>query len=280
MKKILVLSGGGSHGSFEMGVVSRLIQDDKGGWDLITGVSAGSINGSYLCSIDKKREKEFIKDFKVLWSNLKNKDIFEGEYFFNGLSMYNSNKYKAKLEEIFQDKLPKRPLIISGTSLNTSKSKIFNFKDIKTYGFVDPIMCSSSVPIVFQPYNFLDDMFVDGGLTSNVLLVEAINYCLKYFPKETIHIDVIICTKFIETEKIDKDKFHFNNLIQRLISIVEQEIEYFELLKTAKFPCKIDITVYEQKENSKYSFLDFDHGEEQFNSGFTLENVNKYKIEI
>ncbi len=280
MKKILVLSGGGSHGSFEMGVVSRLIQDNKGGWDLITGVSAGSINGSYLCTIDKKREKEFIKDFKVLWSNLKNKDIFEGEYFFNGLSMYNSNKYKTKLEEIFENKLPKRPLILSSTSLNTSKSKIFNFKDIKTYGFVDPIMCSSSVPLVFQPYNFLDDMFVDGGLTSNVLLIEAVNYCLKYFPKEPIHIDVIICTKLLETEKIDKDKFHFNNLLQRLIGIIEQQIEYFELLKTEKFPCKIDITVYEQKENSKYSFLDFDHGEEQFNSGFSFENVKEYKLEI
>jgi predicted acylesterase/phospholipase RssA len=280
MKKILVLSGGGSHGSFEMGVVSKLIQDDKGGWDLITGVSAGSINGSYLCTIDKKREKEFIKDFKVLWANLKNKDIFEGEYFFNGLSMYNSNKYKCKLEEIFENKLPKRPLIISSTSLNTSRSKIFNFKDIKTYGFVDPIMCSSSVPLVFQPYNFLDDMFVDGGLTSNVLLIEAVNYCLKYFPTETIHIDVVICTKLIETEKIDKDKFHFNNLLQRLIGIVEQQIEYFELLKNEKFPCKIDITVYEQKENSKYSFLDFDHGEEQFNSGFTFENVKEYKLEI
>ena len=38
--------------------------------------------------------------------------------------------------------------------------------------------------------------------------------------------------------------------------------------------------VLEQKENSKYSFLDFDHGEEQFNSGFTFENVKEYNLEI
>ena len=41
--KILSLSGGGVYGAFEMGIVSKLLENNKT-WDLFTGVSAGSLN--------------------------------------------------------------------------------------------------------------------------------------------------------------------------------------------------------------------------------------------
>ena len=45
--RILALSGGGAHGSFEVGVINHL--DTMGySWDIITGVSVGSINVGML----------------------------------------------------------------------------------------------------------------------------------------------------------------------------------------------------------------------------------------
>ena len=180
MKKILVLSGGGSHGCFEMGIVSRLIQDGNGYWDLITGVSAGSLNACYLSTIKKEDEKTNIDEFKKLWVNVKNSDVYRTECFLNGLSVYNTDPFKKQLD-IFNDREPVRPVIIGTTSLSTSSSQIFTEKDIYEYGFKDLIMCSTAIPILFPPYPFLDDVFVDGGITSNILLYDAINYCLKKY---------------------------------------------------------------------------------------------------
>ena len=278
MKKILVLSGGGSRGSFEMGIVSKLISEGKGGWDLITGVSAGSLNTSYLSTIDKNNEMQNIQEFKRLWSDLKNKDVFQSEYFINGLSMYNSDKFKQKIVEIYKDKKPIRPIMISATSLSKGQSVIFDNDDILNYGFVDVIMSSSTIPILFQPYSFLDDMFIDGGFTSNVLLYEAVNYCFKNYSSEEVQIDIIVCGKKLDPETINKDNISFKILLNRIKDIITQQVEYFELLKNIKFPCKIKATVYEEKHDSPISFLNFDCGEKLFDDGFNFTNVETYEI--
>lgn len=278
MKKILVLSGGGSRGSFEMGIVSKLISEGKGGWDLITGVSAGSLNSSYLSTIDKNNEKEYIQEFKKLWADLKNKDVFQSEYFLNGLSMYTSDKFKKKIVEIYNNKKPIRPIMISSTSLSKGESVIFNNDDINKYGFVDIIMASSTIPILFQPYSFLDDMFIDGGFTSNILFYEAVNYCFENYSSEEVQIDIIVCGKKLEPKTIDKENISFKILMSRIKDILMQQVEYFELLKNIKFPCKIKATVYEEKNDSPISFLNFDFGEQLFNDGFNFTNVETYEI--
>ena len=137
-------------------------------------------------------------------------------------------------------------------------------------------MSSATIPILFQPYFFLDDTFIDGGFTSNIAFYDTVNYCLKNFPNESIHIDMVICGKEIAKEVINKDNLTFKKLLEKTLGIVKQQVEYSELFKNMKFPCNIDITVYEQKVESSISFLDFDHGEELFNSGYTFENVKIY----
>lgn len=279
MRKILVLSGGGSHGCFEMGIVSRLIQDGKGSWDLITGVSAGSINACYLSTIKQENEKNNIDEFKKLWVDIKNSDVYKNEYFLNGLSLFNTDPFKKQLD-IFKDKEPVRPVIIGTTSLSTSVSQIFTNKDIYEYGFKDLIMCSTAIPILFPPYPFMDDVFVDGGITSNILLYDAINYCLKKYPEEKVHIDVIVCGKKVSSEKINKDNLNFTKLLEKLKDVVTQQVEYSEIIKNIDFPSNITITVYEEKEEIPIGFLNYEQGEVLWDQGFSFSNVNKYDIEI
>jgi predicted acylesterase/phospholipase RssA len=279
MRKILVLSGGGAFGCYEMAVVSALILEGKGSWDMITGVSAGSFNASYLSTIEKDKEVDNIDLFKKLWCDIKNSDVFQKKYFLNGLSAYDSDKYKKTVKSIYDDKIPVRPVMISATSLNTSASRIFTNKDIEEYGFSDIVMCSSSIPILFQPYFFLDEFFIDGGFTSNILLDESINYCLQNFPNEEVQIDVIVCSKKLDPEIIDKNNLNMTKLIEKLIGIIEQQVEYFEIMKTIKTPPNIKIKVYEPINKPNISFLDFDKSEELWNYGFDLANIHTYIIE-
>ena len=277
MKNILILSGGGSHGSFEMGVVSKLINDGKGSWDLITGVSAGSINGCYLSTIEKNDEINNIDIFKNLWLSINNKVVYKNEYFFNGLSLFNSDKIKSKLSPIFQDKIPLRPVLAGATSLINSSQTIFNNEDFEKYGFTDIIMSSISIPYLFQPYAFNGDVFVDGGLTSNVLFDDAINYCIKNFPDESIHVDVVVSGKLQEPAQLDN--LNFITFTERIVNIIFNQFEYSEIIKNIDFPSKFDITVYEQA-NASVSFLDFDKAEQLWDEGYTFSNVKTYNIEL
>ena len=241
MKKILVLSGGGSFGCFEMAVVSALILEGKGSWDMCTGVSAGSFNASFLSCVEKDKEIDNIGLFKKLWCDIKNSDVFQKEYFFNGLSYYTSDRYKKTVTEIYKNKIPVRPIMISATSLIKSSSVIFTNKDVEKHGFIDIVMASSSIPFIFQPYYFSDDYFIDGGFTSNILLDEAINYCIENYPTEDVQIDVIVCSKKIKSETLNKNNLNIPKLVEKVIGIIEQQMEYFEIIKNIKFPKNVKI---------------------------------------
>jgi len=274
MKKILVLSGGGSLGTFEAAIISQLILQGKGGWDLITGVSAGSINASYLSTIDKNKEIDNIDIFKNLWCSIKNNDVFNPELFFNGLSMFNTDKYKCIMETIFKDRKILRPIMINTTSLNTSTSKIFTEQDIEKYGFIDIIMSSSSIPILFPPYRFMNDFFIDGGFSSNIVLDQAIKYSLNHFSDDEVEIDVIICSSFIDKEVITEKELNFKKLIEKIIGIIEQQMEYFEVLEKMDIPSNIKINVYQPKNKLPISFLNFDNGEELWKLGSDFKNIS------
>ena len=274
MKRILVLSGGGSYGAFEAGIVANLIENNKGSWDFITGVSAGSLNASYLSTIDKDSEKDNIDRIKSFWFEIKNEDVFKDEFFLNGLSMYNSNKFKNKIQNVFKELSPKRPVLIGSTSLSKCKSQTFSNDDIIEHGFTEPIMCSVSIPIVFQPYSFLNDMFIDGGFTSNILFNEAVNYAIKNYPGEDIQIDVIVCGRQIKEEDVNKDNINLTKLLEKIANIAVQQVEYSEIINKVDVPIYINVVLYERKNETDISFLDFDKSEELWNQGYTMSNVN------
>ena len=72
-------------------------------------------------------------------------------------------------------------------------------------------------------------------------------------------------------------KLNIIKLIERLISIIKQQIEYSELLQNINdLKEKIIINVYEQNHDSNISMLDFTNTEELWNEGYTMSNVNIY----
>ena len=271
---VLTLSGGGVYGSFEAGVISKLFETGSI-YDIITGVSAGSLNTAYLSSIKSGEEKYHTTEFKNLWTSIKTNDIIHNIYFLNGLSLYDNKPIKAKLNEIFKNVTTIRDIKIGTTSLIDGTSRIFNKTDVVNYGLIDILMSSIAIPIALPPYPFLNDIFVDGGLTSNILLNEGINYCVDNFPLENIYVDVIVCGKKIG--KYESLTMNIKDIIERIISIISEQVEYSELLHPV-LENNVFIRVFEQQHQDSYSLLDFDAAEILYNEGYNFTNVNVYWI--
>lgn len=65
----LALSGGGSHGSYEAGVLWSLVKGKPNDfkWDVITGVSAGSINALAISAFKIGDEMNMIEFLTETW---------------------------------------------------------------------------------------------------------------------------------------------------------------------------------------------------------------------
>lgn len=79
MCRVLVLSGGGSNGAWEAGVLYGMLNEGNPAdyeWDVVTGVSAGSINTSAIAGWNKGEETEMVSWLSDLWKNLRTDDVW------------------------------------------------------------------------------------------------------------------------------------------------------------------------------------------------------------
>ena len=77
--RALVLSGGGSNGAWEAGVIYGFANYGNPSdfeWDVISGVSAGSINALAISVQPIGQEKSMSEWLSNLWRNLKSSDVF------------------------------------------------------------------------------------------------------------------------------------------------------------------------------------------------------------
>ena len=138
-------------------------------------------------------------------------------------------------------------------------------------------MSSTAIPIYFPPYKFNNDVYVDGGLTSNILIYEGIDYCLKNFSNESINVDVVVCGGELGIDYDVINNFSFITVVKRLISILTQQTEYYEILSRILIEKPIvNITIYEIKDGMPVSFTDFDKSEYLWNQGYNFTNVRTY----
>lgn len=181
---------------------------------------------------------------------------------------------KTTLQRIFANKKIIRPIIISATSLKNANHTYFYKENIEKDGYIDILMSSTAIPLLFPPYPYNDDYYVDGGLSSNIILNEAIKYCDKYYPNETIYIDMLVCGK-----KIPKDytfTLTFYHLINRLITIITQQVEYEQLLDFITDDNKrndINLRIFQEKDEIPINILNFNENDYLYSLGYNFNNV-------
>jgi predicted patatin/cPLA2 family phospholipase len=193
--RILALSGGGAHGSFEVGIIEKLTNMGYN-WDVITGVSVGSINAGLLSMYTNTEQNIAIEKLKSLWFSLNNKKVYTVNLnpIFDGSLYDNKPLYNTLYSILNKYNYTRREIFISATEVNSGYYRTFTNSDMpNTKTMVDIIISSSSIPIYFPPKLMNGKYYMDGGLFSNILIEPAVNYCLKK-NKTNIIIDAILAS--------------------------------------------------------------------------------------
>jgi len=76
---VLVLEAGGDRGSYQAGALRELVDllpADEVAYDVVTGISVGSINGLVFSSFEKGKEKEAVDFLDSVWNEVQRKDIW------------------------------------------------------------------------------------------------------------------------------------------------------------------------------------------------------------
>jgi NTE family protein len=171
---IFVLGGGGSRGACGVGVVRALLEAGIKP-DGLVGCSSGAFNAVALAW---KPDLATIDQLARVWSSIRSRDLFDR----NPLRM--AYRYVRSRNSFFDSRylrtlaamnLPATfeqltlPCAVIATNLTRARKEIFTSGSVP-----DAVAASSAIPGLFNPYRIGNEEFVDGAVTENVGLAEAI----------------------------------------------------------------------------------------------------------
>jgi len=218
--KSLVLSGGGSFGSFEAGVLYAIFY--KVHFDKIYGTSVGALNSVLMAQAYLDGKPDILRN---TWINIikKDNDVYNKKiirliigrppYDFSPLRNFFKNNIDIKSILKMDKKINLTATdLISGLPITFS-----NQNGLTEEEFIDAAIGSASVPPLFPPVKLKKFVLVDGGIRDNVPLANVIDN------KEKDSILVILCRDEKMEEKPDK----YNGVLkisERSIDIMVNEI--------------------------------------------------------
>ncbi len=256
MKDIaLVIGGGGAKGLCGIGVIDRLLELGADP-DYIVGTSIGAMIGAcvayeYDTDYIKKIFKQNLgkKFLKLLDINIINKSLIKGEKIEETFNVFFMG---AKIEE-----LPKKFECVS-TKLIDGSRYVFSKGDL-----TKAVRASISLPGVFEPVKEGDNYLIDGGVSSPVPILRAVE---KGYKK-------IIVINFLNHSKESNDPDLIKTLSASAIHI--QNNIFKEQLKEAKR--KADIFLIEPDTSDK-NILDFFSIDSSFEYGRNLMDKKMNEI--
>lgn len=267
--RILSMSGGGSHGAFEMGVVTRLTESEEWKpWDVHLGVSAGSLGVVGLLKDDYETNMVKVKN---IWSGITTKDVIEPLKSKNSFSG-NDKIYKLINETYYS--LTGNPSsgvfqvgvtdLISGEFISLPlKPNLPNL----TY-----VLASTSIPLVFPPsvIQWKDKriMAVDGGLQKNEYYLSSLQYCP---PKSTSYIIDLIFANY-EPDSFNPTSWNLWNIATRSIELITNDFDdlYFKDIGECSGwgGLKLEVRIHQPTIPITINGLDFNYGSLLWNLGY------------
>eukprot|EP00824_Muranothrix_gubernata_P010132 TRINITY_DN22986_c0_g2_i1.p1 TRINITY_DN22986_c0_g2~~TRINITY_DN22986_c0_g2_i1.p1 ORF type:complete len:336 (+),score=81.67 TRINITY_DN22986_c0_g2_i1:3-1010(+) len=205
--RALALGGGGDRGAFQVGAIQALVDHvpDNIHWQVVTGISAGSINAATV-SMFKIGDEHSASDFLLhQWHSITKEDVYcdwpggiaQGFLFKSGL--FDTTPLRGYLKDrLDYDKLRQsgRKLIVGASSLSKGKYEVFYGEDDD---ILDGVMASSAVPGVFPNIHVRGEAYVDGGVEYMTPISDAVAKCKEV--AEDVTVDVILCIGFYVPEE-------------------------------------------------------------------------------
>jgi NTE family protein len=163
----LILPGGGNRGAIQAGALLALFERGFAP-ELIVGVSAGAINGSYLAfhpSLDG------VHEIHEIWRSLTARNLFGTRIpsvrRLWALAAGRTAAFKNDgMEHLLVKHLPSRqfenttvPLVVIATHLETGTARALDSGDL-----VKAVLASAALPSILPPVAFDGELLVDGGI--------------------------------------------------------------------------------------------------------------------
>lgn len=208
MRRALVISGGGSKGSFSAGAAWQLIHE-RGLWfDVVSGVSIGAINTAMLA---QARTHDELKDLAGLlgeaWFSIKGKrDIYRNWYSWAPdwlnvaltLIFQKPAIYKVNGRKLIERYVEPARLANSGVQGFVGwvelRSGVYH-ETVITGGNAQPVdyvMASGAIPMTFPPIKLPEGQGVDGGVREGTPLAGAIDLLSALWPDDELAIYVLV----------------------------------------------------------------------------------------
>ena len=206
--RALCLEGGGDAGSWQAGVISGFVKNlpaSEVQYDVISGISVGSMNGLYIATYPKGSEPQMVDDLLSRWRDLSRDKVFKPwsgfyavsmiEAFLNKPSILDNSPLKDSLDDYMKDKEIYRKLSIGITDATNADVLIFDLDEIPKANITQLILDSTSMPAVF-PYQIKEELvLMDGGVMINIDVHSAVRRCKELgFEDKDIIVDAILPT--------------------------------------------------------------------------------------
>lgn len=201
-------------GSYQVGVLKSFVDylpAEDIVYDVITGVSVGSINAMAIALHEKGNEKAAIDWMINLWGQLQASNIYtnwplgiiQGLLYKEGIwNNLGEVEYLNRTLDSFPARKLYRKLEISTVDLDTGYRVRFN-ESLKYSEISTIVRASSSMPFAFPHTHYNNRTYVDGGTIWNLDLDGAIIRCLEEVEEQDIIVDVIMCNSAQNVSETD-----------------------------------------------------------------------------
>lgn len=196
--RALVLSGGGSKGAYQVGAMRYLTETLGRSWDIVSGVSVGALNGSFISQYEKDFQEQGAKDLETLWKTIKgNRSIYRSHTLGQLGKMLEGGLFSTKpLRDMIHDNCNHEKIKSSGVKLQIGAISCttgeFRCVDESNEKLHEWIIASSAFPVAFPPVHIDGDTWTDGGIGKYSPITSVLE-----FADELVEID------FISTEPIE-----------------------------------------------------------------------------
>jgi NTE family protein len=175
MTTAFVLSGGGSLGSIQVGMLLGLTEAGIKP-DLIVGTSVGALNGGWIAA---RPDHDGALALADLWRTLSRREVFPahpGLGFLGFLGQRQHLVHNTGIRNLLARNLRFRRLEDAPTPLHVVATDVLSGQDVllSSGDAVDAILASAAIPAVFPPVRIDGRDLVDGGVVNNTPLSHAV----------------------------------------------------------------------------------------------------------
>jgi hypothetical protein len=279
----LAFRGGGSFGAVEAGLLSRVLEQQAlENASVMTGISAGGLNVGFLASYMQAGSslKDSVAALGSLYGSLTDQNVYSFNPFksLQSWSWYQTSPLNTTIRSVLEPlhTITVAPKTLIGTSnLMTGMLEVVEYTELQSLSEkVTALMATSAIPFVFPPIAWNGSLYVDGGLISNEMIYQALEYLdcadptLWYFAPSLSLSPIPKISGFLAFADriLNIISDGFDNQLQKLL-VLPGNCKGSSINLQLCHPNTIGLSKLES-----YSILEFDYGSQLFEIGYeTLE---------